>query len=343
MSEAGGARPRRRILVTGASGKIGTAVVRNLLRSGYDVRATTSGRHVPEGANKSVAWIGKNFNEDIDFEREVEGCDAVIHLAAEMSDIARMQRVNVDATAMLARAAERARVKEFIYTSSVAVYGNTWSWQVTEASPTLTAESDIRSEYAAPDALRTYGRTKLLGEMALRRTAGATNYVVLRPTVVVDTDDVLAIGNWSKLRRSLLARRHAHHVHLEDVADAVLWLLERGLARDEPRGDVSVYNVAEDDFGIRSYEDVYRELYAMTGDTRYVVHPAPAFVDRLVGAMRTGLAARRVPFGRMTFSSDKLRSQGYRRRCGLSELYGSLSAAHVRSGAAHYRPVGTPS
>lgn len=343
MSETGGARPRRRILVTGASGRIGTVVVRHLLRSGYDVRATTSGRHGPDGAQKNVAWVSKNFDDDIAFEREVEGCDAVIHLAAEMSDISRMQRVNVDATAMLARAAERAQVKEFIYTSSVAVYGNSWSPHVTEASPTLTAERDIGSEYAAPLALRTYGRTKLLGEMALRQAAHATNYVVLRPTVVVNTDDVLGIGNWSKPRRSLLARRHAHHVHVEDVADAALWLLGRGLARAEPRGDVSVYNVAEDDFGIRRYEDVYRELYAITGDARYVVHPAPAFVDRLVGALRTGLAARRVPFGQMRFSSDKLTSEGYRRRFGLSELYGSLSAAHVRSREAHYRPVGTPS
>jgi nucleoside-diphosphate-sugar epimerase len=102
------------VLVTGASGKIGKHVVREAIRQGFKVRALTSrprvGGDVLEGL---VEWRVKDFTRSIDFDEDVEGRDAIIHLAAEIADKARMQRVNVETTSVLARASERAGVAVF--------------------------------------------------------------------------------------------------------------------------------------------------------------------------------------------------------------------------------------
>lgn len=310
------------VLLTGAAGKIGKVVLRDLIQRGFRVRAITS-RQAPAAApHEGVEWRVRNFMTSLDFDREVEGCTAVIHLAAEITDMSRMQRVNVDATKALAEASERADVQVFCYVSSASVYGSGLSRLITEDSPTLTGEKDVKAEYIAPDALRAYGRTKLLGEIAIRGVARSTRYIILRPTVVVDTDDVLKLGAISGLRRSLLARRHAHYVYIEDVSQAIVWLMERELmAQDREANRLSVYNVAEDDFEESSYKSVYRKLYALTGDRKYLVPPTPEIVDRLVSSARLRIPPGRLMFGQMFFSADKLKREGFEPRSGLAAFY----------------------
>lgn len=310
------------VLVTGASGKIGRFVVAELVQRGHRVRALTSRNRVPDGAPEGVEWRTKNFLESLDLDGEVAGCAAVIHLAAEIADMSRMQRVNVEATRALAAASERAGVTVFCYTSSVSVYGSSLSRHVTEDSPTLTADKDVRPEYIAPEFLRAYGRTKLLGEAALRGEARAVRYIVARPTVVIDVEDIVRLGQLGTLRKALIARRHAHHVGVRDVAHALVWLTERGLSGGGAPGEVSVYNIAEDEFPDSSYEKIFRTLYASTSQGAFQMWPAPGVVDRLATAMRLGVLPLRYSFGQMHFSSDKLKREGYRIRFGLSSVYG---------------------
>jgi nucleoside-diphosphate-sugar epimerase len=316
-TQAGG----RLVLVTGASGKIGKHVVRELLQRGFKVRAMTSRRRAGSDAVEGVEWRVKDFAASLDFDSDLAGCDAVIHLAAEIADSSRMQRVNVEATRALARASERADVAVFCYTSSASVYGNSASRIVTEESPTLTPDNDIKGEYAAPDFLRTYGRTKLLGEIAIREEARSVEFVILRPTMVVDVDDVVKLGELSPMRKSLTARRHAHHVYIVDVAQAIVWSVERALTRNERRAGVTTYNVAEDEFPESSYEAILRKLRASTGQREFEVRPAPEFADALMTFARFRTLPIRYPFGRMMFATDKLKNEGFQPRFGLEQLY----------------------
>jgi nucleoside-diphosphate-sugar epimerase len=309
------------VLVTGASGKIGKHVVKELLQRGFKVRAMTSRPRGGSDASDGVEWRVKDFTNSLDFDNDLAGCDAVIHLAAEIADSARMQRVNVEATRALARASERANIRVFCYTSSASVYGNSASRVVTEESPTLTPDQDIKGEYAAPDFLRTYGRTKLLGEIAIREEARAGEYIILRPTMVVDADDVVNLGKLSPMRKSLTARRHAHFVNITDVAQAIVWSVERALMRHEPRPGVTIYNVAEDEFPESSYEAILRTLRAKTGRAEYDVRPAPTLADALMTFARFRTLPVRYSFGRMIFATDKLAHDGFRPRSGLDQLY----------------------
>ena len=281
----------------------------------------TSKRRIDNGPIEGLEWRVKDFTASIDFDQDLEGCDAVIHLAAEIAEMSRMRRVNADATRALARASERSKVAVFCYTSSASVYGNSLSRIVTEESPTLTPDKDIKSQYAAPDFLRTYGRTKLLGEVAIREEAYSADYIILRPTMVVDVDDVLKLGDLSPIRKSLTARRHAHFVYIAGVAQAIVWLVERGLTLNGSRAGVSIYNIAEDEYPQASYEAILRKLRASTGHREFDVLPAPAIADRLVNFARFRAPPVRFTFGQMLFSTDKLKNEGFRSSCGLEQLY----------------------
>ena len=91
-----------------------------------------------------------------DYDGLLAGCDAVLHLGAEIGNIERMWRMNLEATGLLAEAAERAGTKAFCYTSSVAVYGSGLKRMMPEDAPVLTVDRDIRSEYWALDYVRTW-------------------------------------------------------------------------------------------------------------------------------------------------------------------------------------------
>jgi len=314
-----GSNARARILVTGATGRIGRHVVSELLARGYQVRALTSKGVAQVAAGNGLEWCQLDFQESLDFDPAVHGCAAVIHLGAELSVIGRMQRSNVEATRALAEASERAGVKFFCYASSVAVYGSSRHRSVLEDSPVLTTDRDVRSEYWANDMLRCYGRTKLQGELAVSAVAHDVEYVILRPSVVVDVQDLVNLADRSKISKHVNSSRHAHHIYVLDVADAILWFLERSLSRNHPLPGVSKFNLSEDDVPFSTYGQLFRAAYEITGDRRWrVVLAIPRSFQWLLMVIRFRMLLLRRPYGLMVFSSDKLRMAGYTFRFGMA-------------------------
>ena len=115
-------------LVTGASGFLGSAVLRRLLRAGHDVRALmrpNSNRRNIEGL--AVETVMGDLSDPSSFGAALKGCDALFHVAADyrlwVPDPDDMYTINVDGTRELMRAALRAGVQRIVYTSSVATLG----------------------------------------------------------------------------------------------------------------------------------------------------------------------------------------------------------------------------
>jgi nucleoside-diphosphate-sugar epimerase len=319
LQEPAPALPDTRVLVTGASGRIGRHVVAELVRRGYQVRALTS-KPVAEiqAESDGVEWQRLDFQRTLEFDAAVRECAAVVHLAAEIGAVDRMLRSNVQATQALAQASERARVKTFCYTSSIAVYGSGRQRLITESSPVLTQDSDVRNEYWEDDYLRCYGRTKLQGESVLTRTARAVEYVIFRPTVVVDVQDLIMLGDWSRLKKIIAGHRHTHHIYVRDVADAIIGFMERGLSRQQPAPGVSIYNLSEDEFPDNTFAYFFKKAYAISGNRRYLTVTAPWQIDWLRSFLKFHRFPLRHPLGRMIFSSSKLRATGYTLRFGMA-------------------------
>jgi nucleoside-diphosphate-sugar epimerase/choline dehydrogenase-like flavoprotein len=311
-----------RVLITGATGRIGHVVVSDLLKRGYFVRATTS-KVPPEGDDHGGALEWRRFDllNATDYDGLLAGCDAVLHLGAEIGNIERMWRVNLEATGLLAEAAERAGTKVFCYTSSVAVYGSGLKRMMTEDAPVLTVDRDIRSEYWALDYVRTYGRTKLGGELALREKAKTVRYVVLRPAVVVDVPEIIGIRNWSLVKRTLAAHRHAHHIYVRDVSDAIIWSMERAMAGAAAPGSIETFNLSEDEFPEPTHADFMCKAFAVSGDPRFRVVRVPWVADWLRDFLRFRTFPLRNPLWRMRFPNDRLRAAGYRLRFGMAQAH----------------------
>lgn len=307
------------ILLTGATGRIGKVVLTELLRRGFSVRATTrDSARAGLAADGALEWRAFDFATDTDFDALVAGCQAVIHLAAELGNLAVMERCNAEATARLAAACERQGVAACCYVSTVSVYGSAARAAVDETSPVLTTDRDVRSEYWALDYVRLYGRSKLKGELAIRAGAQRVHYVILRPAVVVSVDDLIAIRDWPLGKRLLAAHRHAHHIYVGDVADAIIWAVGRGLGPDARPGTVELFNLAEDDRPQPRHADFMGKAAAVSTDRRWRVPALPWFGDWLHDFLRFHSLPLRHPLWSMRFSSERLRQAGYRLPFGMA-------------------------
>jgi nucleoside-diphosphate-sugar epimerase len=158
-----------RVVVTGASGFIGRAVVPALRARGHEVMA------LDRAATGDLAGL-------VDWPAHLAGAGAVVHLAALAHsrdvDEARLRAVNVDAAIALGRAAAAAGVK-MLFMSSVKVWGEeTPAAAFGEETPRTAF--DESSPLAPQDA---YGRAKAAAETALRAIPGLA-LTVLRPPLV---------------------------------------------------------------------------------------------------------------------------------------------------------------
>lgn len=148
-----------RVLVTGATGFIGGAVVRAALARGDTVRAAvrTSSANLPPGVE--IVPVG-DIGPHTDWAEALQDADAVIHLAARVHVMqetaddpqAAFDAVNVHGTARLLEACTSAGVKRFVFASSIKVNGEATDATTPAFDATLPANPQDpygRSKYAA--------------------------------------------------------------------------------------------------------------------------------------------------------------------------------------------------
>lgn len=174
-------RRNSRVLVTGARGFVGTALLNRLgSESGVQVRAAS--RQLLPRIEAMELRIIPDLGPEADWSGAVQGTDVVIHLAARvhvMRDratdrLAEFRRVNTTGTAVLARQAAQAGVRRFVYLSSVKVNGE----------ETFSGHPYTETDPPAP--VDAYGISKHEAEVALREIAGETGMeiVIIRPPLV---------------------------------------------------------------------------------------------------------------------------------------------------------------
>ena len=218
-------------LVTGATGFVGSAVARALLRRGEPVRALVrpnSARGLPGDLPVEPAF--GDLDDPASLARAVAGCTALFHVAADyrlwVPQPAAMYRTNVEGTRELLLAAAAAGVRRIVYTSSVATLG-------------LRADrrpSDEATPATLADMIGHYKRSKFLAEQAVRALVAESGLpvVIVNPSAPVGPADARPTPTGRVLLEAARGRIPAYVdtglnlVHVDDVAEGHLLAFERG-------------------------------------------------------------------------------------------------------------------
>ena len=164
-------------LITGATGVVGTAVLRHLSQQGGDVRALVRS---DQGASHVTQWGAASVVGDItepgSLTEAMAGVKLVYHVAGLNLMCPRrpemLEKVNVDGAVNVVRAARRSGVRRLVFTSSAAVLG--------ERRGEIGNEKSLhRGSY-----LSHYDRSKHLGEQAVVTEAGDMELVIVNPSSV---------------------------------------------------------------------------------------------------------------------------------------------------------------
>jgi len=227
-----------RIVITGASGNVGTALLRRLRGAGHDLIGVCRRPPGPVAPYDDVTWHALDLADD-GAERAladvVDGTDAVVHLAwgfQPSHDVGYLEQVGVGGTRAVVAAAHRAGVPHLVHMSSLGAYSpGPDGRRVDESWPT--------------DGIATlaYSRHKVAAERILdaheRDHPGGPAVARMRPGLIVQRDSASALLRYGMpaylpaailrhvpllpLDRSLVVPL----VHTDDVADAVERVLQR--------------------------------------------------------------------------------------------------------------------
>jgi dihydroflavonol-4-reductase len=304
-----------RALVTGATGFVGAAVARALLREGWTVRVFARPRSDRSNlAALAVEVAEGDLGKPQGLDAALADCTALFHVAADYRlgarDHEQLYRTNVDGTRHILAAARTARIERIVYTSSVATVG-------------IPADGSPGTE-GTPVSLQAmighYKRSKFLAEEVAREAARAgVPVLIVNPSTPVGPGDVKPTPTGRIVLDAAAGRMPAYVdtglniVHVDDVAAGHLLAYHRGRLGER-------YILGGEDLTLAQ---ILAQIAALVG------RPAPrmrlpyaavlpmAYVAEAY-AMLTGRSGRltleglRMSRKRMFFASDKaVRELGY--------------------------------
>ncbi|MCU0584779.1 MAG: NAD-dependent epimerase/dehydratase family protein [Desulfobacterales bacterium] len=262
-----------RVLVTGATGFIGTHLVGALRAAGASVTALDLDVSRAGAPGDGVDWVrGDLFDGDC-LARALRGADTVIHLVAKTHDFSAVEdeaeyhHINVIGTRRLLEACRPGSVRHVVYFSSVKA--------MTEAS------EGTLDETFPPRPTTAYGRTKLAAEEDVRQAGIAKGF----RTTTLRLPMVYGPGNKGNVYRMIAA-----------VDRGRFALIGRGENR---RSMVYVKNVVEAALAVARRRDLPGDVYLVTDGTDYTVR-------ELYEAIARGLGRRPLPFGIPLFAAGLL-------------------------------------
>jgi dihydroflavonol-4-reductase len=213
------------ILVTGATGLLGSHLLAQLVNEGKKTRALyRSEIPVMEGA-EAIEWVKGDILDVVALETAMEGVQQVYHCAAMVSfhpkNKAILHKTNIEGTANVVNACLDAGIQKLLFVSSVAALGRIREDRAINESMNWTEESS-NSEY---------GKSKYFSEMEVWRGIGeGLNAVIVNPTII------LGAGDWDNGSSGIFksaynefpwyAEGTSGFVDVEDVVRAMILLME---------------------------------------------------------------------------------------------------------------------
>jgi dihydroflavonol-4-reductase len=322
LAESNNALPA---LVTGATGFLGSAIVRVLLAAGRPVRVLAR----PGSDRRNLAGLPVDIAEGSlgdygSLERALAGCGSLFHVAADyrlwVPDPAEMYRANVDGTTALMEAALAAGIERIVHTSSVATLGLN-----ADGSP-----ADEATPVTFGDMIGPYKRSKFLAEETVRSLIRDRNLpaIIVNPSTPVGPRDLKPTPTGRLVIEAAAGRMPAfvdtglNLAHVDDIATGHLLAFEHGRIGER-------YVLGGEDLTLA---EILRAIAGLTGRKPPTLRlPAGLILPLAYGAEAWARLSGREPFvtvdgvrlarKRMFFSSAKAeRELRYRHRPALEGL-----------------------
>jgi nucleoside-diphosphate-sugar epimerase len=284
------------VLLTGATGFVGSHAVEAFVVSGWAVRALVrSSQKAAVLGDLPVELVSGSLEDEESLRAAAQGVDVVVHLAAltHARTAEEYAAVNVAGTRRLVEAARRGGARRFVYLSSLAASG-----------PASNGRSVTAHD--APQPLTEYGRSKLAGERVVMEAAGdagrggSMEVVILRAPAVYGPRDTDLYHFFRLARRGVIpvptgADRLLQMVHVADLARALVHA-----ARAE--GVTGTYHIAES--RCYTWQEVGRLVGAAVGRDVKVIRVPAALIAGLAAVSESAAGV----FGRSSiFNRDKAR------------------------------------
>jgi nucleoside-diphosphate-sugar epimerase len=214
------AHSRMEVLVTGATGFIGSHIVDHLLVCGHDVRALSRpGSKTSYLVQQGVHLVQGDLRDPATLNAAVDGVAIVYHAAALLyaPNDHLMQEANVTGVKNLLEACVQNQVERLVFISSISAYASSQAVLIREDAPL--GGSDV------------YGRTKAEAEAMIKSYADSfgLSYSIIRPCVVYGERDynnftprLLQLLRWPIVPTIAGNSAHITMVHAADVAEAVI-------------------------------------------------------------------------------------------------------------------------
>ena len=264
-----------KILITGASGFIGSFIVEEALKRGFEtwaaVRRTSSQAYLKD---ERIRFIELGFSSQELLEAQLKGqhFDYVVHAAGATKCLHKKDffRINTEGTQNFVRAlmSLNIQVKRFVYISSLSVMG-----AIREQQP---YEEIRESDEAKPNTA--YGESKLAAEQWLSTLGDSFPYIILRPTGVYgprERDYFLQIQSIKNHVDFAVGSQQQDitFIYVTDVVQAVFLALEKGeVGRKYFLSDGEVYQSA-------TFSNLVHEAL---GRPKWIRITAPIWVLRMV-------------------------------------------------------------
>ena len=264
-----------KILITGASGFIGSFIVEEALRQGFETWAAVRGSSSRQFLqDERIHFIELNLSSEEQLREQLKGYDFdyIVHAAGVTKCLNKedFYRINTEGTKNLVHAILDLKMplKRFVYISSLSIMG-----AIHEQQPYQEIRED---DTAQPNTA--YGRSKLEAEHFLDTVASRVPYIILRPTGVYGPRE----RDYFMMAKSIQAhidfavgfkQQDITFVYVTDVVQAVFLALEKGhVGRRYFLSDGEVYQS-------RTFSDlIHREL----GNPWWIRITAPIWVLRII-------------------------------------------------------------
>jgi dihydroflavonol-4-reductase len=216
-----------RIFITGATGFIGTQVVRRLADGPYKLRCLVRKAGSPELRKANAEEIVGSITDEAALRAGLQGSDCLINLVAVYSfwvpDKRVYRQVNVEGTRLLMQLALETHIRKVVHVSSVAVFGKPTQGTFDESTP------------VGPTRFSQYARTKHEGDLIAWKMYEEQRLplVVVYPAAVLGANDPKATGEFIQ---RLIAREYPATmfdemvfpwVYVRDVAEIIVRALEK--------------------------------------------------------------------------------------------------------------------